>query len=352
LIQRNPGTDVMPARLVDADQPPRGRLAAFSAAVVDQETAMALPGPNAATRSELATLQRRSNWSGIARGADTAPHRANTQIADRLRQAADILAAQAADPFRIAAYRKAAESVLASTVDLGTVVELGGRKALAVIPGVGVAIGGAIAEMLTTGRWSFLEHLKGAADPEKLFCSIPGIGPALARLVCETLHVRTLEALESAAHRGRLERVRGFGPRRAAMVRAALAEMLGHVRHRPPEPDQEPAVGLLLDVDREYRSRAAAGDLTRIPPKRFNPSGEAWLPVLHTARDDWHFTAIYSNTARAHQLGRSSDWVVIFFHKDGWPEGQCTVVTETHGKKRGHRVVRGREADCLVAPAG
>ncbi len=73
--------------------------------------------------------------------------------------------------------------------------------------------------------------------------------------------------------------------------------------------------------------------------------------MLHTVRDDWHFTAIYSNTARAHQLGRSSDWVVIFFHKDGWRESQCTVVTETHGEKRGHRVVRGREAERLITLA-
>ena len=32
------------------------------------------------------------------------------------------------------------------------------------------------------------------------------------------------------------------------------------------------------------------------------PSGEAWLPVLHTERDGWHFTALFSNTAQAHQL--------------------------------------------------
>ena len=200
------------------------------------------------------------------------------------------------------------------------------------------------AEMLATGRWSFLEHLKGSAEPEKLFCSIPGIGPALARRVCETLHIRTLEALEMAAHDGRLESIAGFGRRRAAMVRTALAEMLGRVRRRPLAGEEEPAVGLLLDVDREYRTRGAAGELTKIAPKRFNPSGEAWLPVLHTVRDGWHFTAIYSNTARAHQLGRITDWVVIYFHRDGWPEGQRTVVTETHGENRGYRVVRGREA--------
>ena len=136
------------------------------------------------------------------------------------------------------------------------------------------------------------------------------------------------------------------------MVRAALAEMLGRVRRQAVAPRGEPPVALLLDVDSEYRRRAAAGDLVKIAPKRFNPSGEAWLPVLHTVRDGWHCTAIYSNTARAHQLGRTTNWVVIYFHKDGWPEGQRTVVTERRGKGAGRRVVRGLEAECPATPIG
>ena len=308
---------------------------------------MALSAPEPVTAQRRPTIFHRLLDRGGVRGEHgTAPEATNAQIADKLRQAADILAAQGADPFRVAAYRRAADSVLALTRDLGILVARGGRKALEAIPGVGVSIASAVAEMLTTGRWSFLEHLKGSAEPEKLFCSIPGIGPALARRVCETLHIRTLEALEVAAHDGRLESIAGFGRRRTAMVRATLADMLGRVRRRALSNLKEPAVGLLLDVDREYRRRGAAGKLTKIAPKRFNPSGEAWLPILHTVRDDWHFTAIYSNTARAHQLGRTEDWVVIYFHKDGWPEGQRTVVTETHGEKRGYRIVRGREAEC------
>src|SRR6516165_5536898 len=84
---------------------------------------------------------------------------ANAQIANKLRQAADILATQGAHSFRTAAYRKAAESVLSLDTDLCTIAERGGRKALEAIPGVGVSIAGAIAEMLTTGRWTFLDHL-------------------------------------------------------------------------------------------------------------------------------------------------------------------------------------------------
>jgi hypothetical protein len=133
-----------------------------------------------------------------------------------------------------------------------------------------------------------------------------------ARAPCETLGLDTIEALEAAAYDGRLEQVRGFGRRRAAMVRAGLAEMLARVRRGSLHRDDEPGVDLLLDVDREYREKATAGHLFKIAPKRFNPKAEAWLPLLHTVRGTWHFTALYSNTARAHQLGRVTDWVIIF----------------------------------------
>jgi Holliday junction resolvasome RuvABC DNA-binding subunit len=274
----------------------------------------------------------------------TATPRSNAPIAGKLRQAADILAAQQADPFRVAAYRRAADAILACPHDLADLLAKGGRDALETIPGIGTSIASAIAELLNTGRWGFLEHVRGAAEPGTLFRSVPGIGPKLARRVCDRLHIGTLEALEVAAHDDRLERIPGFGPRRAAMVRAALAEMLGRVR-RSSVRSEEPPVELLLDVDSEHRRRAEMGELPKIAPKRFNPDREAWLPILHTVRDGWHFTAAFSNTARAHRLGRTGDWVVIYFHKDGWPEGQRTVVSERRGRLAGPRVVRGREAE-------
>ena len=152
--------------------------------------------------------------------------------------------------------------------------------------------------------------------------------------------------MEIAAHDGRVELIPGVGPRRAAMLRAALANMLG--RRRPPARSKEmlPSTALLLDVDRDYRERARAGTLKKIAPRRFNPSGEAWLPILHVERDGWSFTALYSNTQRAHELHRTLDWVVLYFSRDDRAEGQCTVVTEGSGALRGKRVIRGREAEC------
>jgi hypothetical protein len=271
----------------------------------------------------------------------------NAQIAAQLREAAALLQAQGGNPFRVGAYRKAADGVARAARPVRQLFDREGRAGLETLPGVGAGIAGAIAEMLVTGRWAQLARLRGDADPEALFCIVPGIGPETAHAIHETLHADTLEGLEAAAHDGRLEDVPGVGPRRAAQIRASLASMLGRRMARAPRAaEAAPRVALLLEVDREYREKAAAGRLRTIAPKRFNPRGEAWLPVLHAERGGWHFTALFSNTARAHELGRTRDWVVIYYYDGEHVEAQCTVVTETRGALEGRRVVRGREAEC------
>lgn len=269
----------------------------------------------------------------------------NQKVADRLREAADLLEQQAANPFRTKAYRSAADTVVAQKEDLRDIVERSGVEGLMALPNVGRGIAAAIDEILRTGSMSQLARLRGALEPEKLFQTVPGIGPGLAKRIHDTLRIDTLEALEQAAHDGSLELVPGMGPRRATAIRATLELMLGRVRGVRRHPLNGPGVDVLLDVDREYRRKAAAAQLPTIAPKRFNPDGEAWLPILHTQRGDWHFTALFSNTARAHELGRTSDWVVIYFYDNHHQEGQHTVVTETRGPLVGERVVRGRETE-------
>jgi putative hydrolase len=282
---------------------------------------------------------------GPEAGSGPASLIANQGIADKLRQAADLLAQQGANPFRVTAYRRAADAVAHEKRDLREILDGAGMEGLLALPHVGRGIAAAIAEMLRSGRWSQLERLRGTLDPVRVFQTVPGVGPALARRVHDALGIDTLEALEIAAHDGRLEAVPGFGARRAATVRGALQSLLGSTRtiHRAPD---GPGVATLLDVDREYREKAAAGTLKTIAPRRFNPEGKPWLPVLHTRRGRWHLTALYSNTARAHELGRTHDWVVVYFYDDDHREGQHTIVTETQGPLAGQRVVRGREAAC------
>ena len=101
----------------------------------------------------------------------------------------------------------------------------------------------------------------------------------------------------------------------------------------------------LLSVDHEYRELAAAGKLRLIAPRRFNPAREAWLPILHTDRGQRHYTALHSNTARAHEFGRTRDWVIVYADS-GLDERQWTVITSQSGRLRGRRIVRGREGEC------
>lgn len=272
--------------------------------------------------------------------------RTNESIADRMREVADLLAQQGANPFRVRAYRRGADITADLDRDVADIVAEEGRAGLTALPNIGSSLAAAIDEMVVTGRWAQLERLRGTLAPENLFQTVPGIGPTLAREIHDQLHIDTLEGLEQAAHDGRLETVPGMGVRRATTVRATLAQMLQRVRPRAGQPGEEPGVDTILDVDGEYRSKSERDTLPKIAPRRFNPSGEAWLPILHTQRGDWHFTAMFSNTARAHELGHTRDWVVIYFHKNDRPEGQYTVVTETHGELVNQRVVRGREGEC------
>jgi len=275
------------------------------------------------------------------------PLSSNRQIAMKLVQAADLLEQQGANPFRVSAYRRAGETVSRLAQDIRELAEAEGNAGLIKLPNIGKGIATAIQELLQTGRWAQLERLRGTLDPVQLFQTVPGIGPKTAEQIHETLHIDTLEALETAAWDGRLAAVPGLGTHRVAAIQSALAALLGKAASRSRVAGEAgPEVATLIGVDREYRAKAEQGALPLIAPRRFNPEEKAWLPVLHTQRDDWHFTLMYSNTARAHELKRTHDWVVVYFYDDHHREGQCTLVTETRGALAGRRVVRGRELEC------
>ncbi len=273
----------------------------------------------------------------------------NAVVADALRNAATLLAQQNANQFRIMTYSNAAKTIEELPEDIA-VIAARGADALDALPHVGKSIATAIMQLTTTGRWAQLERMRGMLDPEIAFQNIPGIGPAFARLIHEHLHIDTLEALEAAAHDGRLDAVPGIGERRSKIIRQSLASVLARRRLLPPSGHklEPPPVEIVLDVDREYREKANSGDLKFIAPRRFNPKGEAWLPILHTEREPWHFTVLFSNTAKAHELGKTADWVIVFYSSDHQIEDQLTVVTETSGPLKGQRVVRGREQECLA----
>ena len=272
----------------------------------------------------------------------------NASIAARFDEVAQILAEQNANPYRIGAYRAAARTLRDWPEPISQLIKEHGVAGLMRLPTIGERLARSTYQLATTGRLPMLERLRGESDPVELFGTVPGVGPKTARDIHERLGIDTLEELESAAHDGRLASL-GVGPKRLAGIRDALAGRLGRVGRRSvPDSVAFPPVAEILDVDRQYREDSATGALPRIAPRRFNPRHEAWLPILHTRRGEREYTALYSNTARAHELGRTRDWVVLYFDGETSGERQCTVITAERGSLRGRRIVRGREAECLT----
>jgi DNA polymerase (family X) len=272
----------------------------------------------------------------------------NREVGGKLDETARLLTEQEANPFRAEAYRRAATTVRNLDRSVADILEKQGAAGLQQLPGVGKGLAASIREYVENGRMSTLERLRGERDPVRLLQSVPGIGAALVTRLYEDLGIETLEELEVAAHDGRLENVAGMGAKRLAGIRDSLAHRLrpSRIKAPPPATPEPPPVSELLDVDEEYRRKAAANELKKIAPRRFNPRGVAWLPVLHTRRGERHYTALFSNTARAHELGKTHDWVVLYYD-DGPGERQYTVVTAERGPLRGSRVVRGRETESM-----
>lgn len=278
----------------------------------------------------------------------------NDEIADLLERVSDLLEAQDANGFRVRAWRGAADTARSLSGLVVTVLDEEGVPGLVKLPGIGKSISAAIQEYVETGRLALLDRLEGEASAEDLFTTVPGIGEDLAHSIHEHLAIETLEDLEVAAHDGRLDHVPGFGPRRVQGVRDAIATMLRssglrrarRAEHRRGAEDApRPDVAALLAVDATYRQGAQDGTLRLIAPRRFNPEGEAWLPVFHLEQGDGSYTAMFSNTARAHELGTTKDWVLVWYEQGGREE-LCTIVTEHSGPQAGLRVVRGREPEC------
>jgi hypothetical protein len=280
----------------------------------------------------------------------------NTTVAETLEQVGDLLERQEEAAHRARSYRRAAGIVRDADRPVAEILRDEGEDGLTAYRGIGDRLAGAVREIIETGRLGLLDRLEAETDPPAVLAQVPGIGEELAGRIHNQLDIESLEALEQTAHDGRLSEVEGLGEKRVRGIRDALAGMLSRSASRRARQrqsadsdagDEEPPVDLLLAIDREYREKAEAGQLRTIAPKRFNPEGEAWLPIMKTERRGWSFTVLFSNTARAHDRGKTHDWVVIYYSpSDGSEENQCTVITAERGPLGARRVIPGRRKHC------
>ena len=132
----------------------------------------------------------------------------NEQLAQVFQSIATLLAAQRANPYRIRAYRRAADSILALNEEVALVAQ---RHELEEIDGIGKDLAGKIREFLETGTIRTYEELKTPLPPEvKNWARLPGLHDSLVSYLYARLGIRTLDDLEQLVSSHLLRTVPGF----------------------------------------------------------------------------------------------------------------------------------------------
>jgi len=123
----------------------------------------------------------------------------NESAAWILRDCAELLRQQHANPFRVNAYIRAAETLESLPGDVREILSDEGIDGLMQLPFIGRGLASSIAEIIHTGRLSQLDRWRGETDPEQLFQTVPGIGPLLADAIHNNLHFARTSQPWSAA---------------------------------------------------------------------------------------------------------------------------------------------------------
>jgi len=132
----------------------------------------------------------------------------NSEIAEIFNNIALILEIQEENPFRIRAYRKAAQNIESLPKDIETVAR---KKKLSSIPGIGKDLAGKIEEYISTNKIKLYEDLKRSVSKGVLeLMAIPDVGPKTAKLLSEKLKIKSIRDLEKKASRGKIKGIPGI----------------------------------------------------------------------------------------------------------------------------------------------
>src|SRR2546427_4584757 len=148
----------------------------------------------------------------------------NPDIARLFDEVADLLEIQGANPFRVRAYRNAARIVRDYPEPLAEVVRSGTHD-LTEISGIGDDLAEKITAIVTTGELPLRKELAAQLPPGLLdLLRIPGLGPKRVKELHDKLHVTSAADLAEAVEAGKVEELKGFGPKMVEKIQAGLAQ--------------------------------------------------------------------------------------------------------------------------------
>jgi DNA polymerase (family 10) len=147
----------------------------------------------------------------------------NAELARIFHEIGDMLEVKGELVYKTVAYRKAADAIAHSPVEVAKAY-LEGRPPR--IAGVGEAISKKIEELARTGRLEFHQRLREEVPPSLVaLLEIPGIGPRTVRQLHEGLGIVTMDELRRAAEAGRLRGLRGMSARTEQLVLSGIAAL-------------------------------------------------------------------------------------------------------------------------------
>src|SRR5271166_4860737 len=146
----------------------------------------------------------------------------NSEIADAFDSVADILEFQAANQFRVRAYRNAARTIRDLPEPIAEIVAHPDRK-LTDIEGIGKDLAEKIAALVSTGKLEMLEELKQQV-PESVMSimRVPGLGPKRAAMLFKELKVTSLDELRAACEAHTVRELKGFGAKTEESILGGL----------------------------------------------------------------------------------------------------------------------------------
>jgi len=154
--------------------------------------------------------------------SSTARAMQNPDIARVFDEVADLLEIQDANPFRVRAYRNAARTIRDYPEPIAELVHSGGKD-LTEIPGIGEDLAEKITDIVKTGELPLRKQLAAKLPAGLLdLLRIPGLGPKRVKLLHKKLKVTSAADLAAALNKGRIQKLKGFGPKIEEKIRTGL----------------------------------------------------------------------------------------------------------------------------------
>jgi DNA polymerase (family 10) len=173
----------------------------------------------------------------------------NVAIARLLSEIADLLEIRADNPFKIRAYRNAAETIASEPSRVAEMQDSGLRE----LPGIGKDLAQRIREIIDTGDTPYRQEL-AAAFPATLLelLRLQGVGPKTVKRLFEELGVASIDALEAAARDGRIRALKGMGLKKEALILKAIDERRRYAGRHLATDVEETARSLVARLTADY----------------------------------------------------------------------------------------------------